>query len=189
MQPIFLKDFLAGHPRVAVCKSIDHPLVRQLRSFRLHQANLQICQAALQQVPLVEPPLDQALWMAALNLYLMAFGSGRGVVMLDRQKVLSPEQISMFHQLEKSRGRELEQGYGDTVALLLLDDQQHLISVASGIKQTQPLTLVPQLSELVSQSLGWVEAKCHALENQLADLYHQWTPEELASLPDWCNQG
>ncbi len=180
-------------------KKIEHPMVRQLKSLRLHQADLLQCSAILDHFQnlqeinnlQISPELSKALGFASLSLYFKIFTPSKDRIMLDKSKVFrdQPEFNSSFNHFQNIRNKYLLNDENtqtkSSVGLLLSLENQPVKIISLG--ETGILLIdreIQRLTELVEFTLSYLSQKSADIESQLLSIYQTWSVPELANLPD-----
>ncbi|NJL88434.1 MAG: hypothetical protein HC916_00525 [Coleofasciculaceae cyanobacterium SM2_1_6] len=177
-------------------------MVRQLKSLRLHQADLQQCFAILSHFQNFQElqntqgllELNKALGFTSLSLYFKIFTPSKARIMLDKTKVFrdQPEFNSSFNHFQNIRNKYLlndENTQTKSLVGLLLDQESQPVAVISSAEVGIILDdrEIQRLRELVEFTLGYLSQKSADIESQLLAIYQTWSIPELINIPDISN--
>jgi len=190
---------MAQEDTIKIIKKIEHPMVRQLKSLRLHQADLRQCSAILSHFQnlqeinnlQISPELSKVLGFTSLSLYFKIFTPSKARIMLDKTKVFrdQPEFNSSFNHFQNIRNKYLlndENAQTKSSAGLLLSIENQPVKVIS-LGETGILLVdrdIQRLTELVEFTLSYLSQKSADIESQLLAIYQTWSVPELINLPD-----
>lgn len=182
-----------------IIKKIEHPMVRQLKSLRLHQADLQQCLVILDHFQnlleinnsQISLELSRAIGFASLSLYFKVFNPSKDRIMLDKTKVFrdQPEFNSSFNHFQNIRSKYLindENAHTKSSVGLLLNSENQPVKVIS-LGETGILLddrEIQRLTELGEFTLSYLSQKSTDIESQLLAIYQTWSIPELINLPD-----